>query len=242
MHLQRLCGILVLTLLFTAAWGESRLDRFERDVAQADPPTPTNHDRDRDNDEKGHEPGPEEWSRLSYLRVAKPRQASVPYIPRQCGEPLLPMARVDVAFRIINPDMQACDWRAEGGYGAVALFVNTTRYREAHPADTLDVTEILLANRLSISTDLECAPGLGAFILAGKSTFGRAAVTVPFFYHPRGHPWGAELRLLAGDGMNDVDLAAVANTRYLSLKVGYRTMFSEHMSLAGPYVGMSLQY
>jgi hypothetical protein len=179
---------------------------------------------------------------MSYLRVANPGAGATTYTPRKAGEPLLPLARFDLAYRYIDHDMTALDFRAEGGYGPLALHLSESHYRETRPVDTLDVLEVMASVRLSFQADAEIDPSLGILTLFGNDERSHLAVGLPILIHPHGAPLGLEFRPLWSDRMTDLDIGAYLHTRYLSAKAGYRAMFSTHTSLGGPYFGLTMHF
>jgi hypothetical protein len=180
--------------------------------------------------------GIESWNRMSSDDKDPPLRS------RMLGEAMLPFLRLDAGYQSVRSDVDAWDWRAEGGYGPIGVHVNHTRYRETEPADTLDLVRVFGLYRMSFGSLLEVDLGLGALTMdSGKGENSSSfAVTLPVLLHP----WdfaGLEFRPAWAHNVSDYDLALVTGWRFASVKAGYRWVRTPSYSLDGPYAALCLK-
>ncbi len=165
--------------------------------------------------------------------------------PRQTGEALIPFVRVDLGYQWLKADITAVDVRSEIGHSLLGMEVRHTRYEEEISKDDLNITEIHGLYRMSLGNFVEVDIGLGTLVLEGAETHSGVSMTTPVQVHPV--DWlGVELRpvwsSVAGKDLLDVDASLLFGWRYASLKAGYRWFRSEHQSLDGPHLGVSLRW
>ncbi len=177
----------------------------------------------------------------SWERVAPSQDAPFEVIPRQDGQPLLPIARVDAATMWVSDAIDATDFLAEVGYGPFAAQYAITRYDESDPDDELDVYHVLGLFRLSYGNYVEVGMGFGALTLDGEDSTRRFAFALPVLIHPHEH-LGLEIRPLWSDLADRYDVAGLVTWEHVSLKGGYRWLTGDQESLNGPYIGVSLRY
>jgi hypothetical protein len=175
------------------------------------------------------------WERAAH---AEPSDSEI--VPRELGEPLIPFARVDLAYQNVASDVDAADVRAEGGFGPVGIQGRFTRYWEQTPETILDLGAVFGAYRMSFGAHVEADLGLGVLTMNGEDTTARFSVALPVLVHPGKH-WGVEFRPAWASGVSDYDFALLLSCPYTSVKLGYRWLASQHESLDGPYVGVSLR-
>lgn len=161
--------------------------------------------------------------------------------PREVGDPLIPLVRVDAGYQAVEHGIDALDLRGEAGYGPVAVQGRHTRYFEKGSSDTMSATQAHLLYRMSFGSKVECDLGLGAMVLDGVNTTSGFSFTFPVLVYPSPH-YGVEFRPawanLNGNSVDDYDLALIVGSRSLKLKLGYRWFLSEHQSLKGPQGGV----
>jgi hypothetical protein len=166
-------------------------------------------------------------------------------ISRQTGAPQIPIFRVDGNYQSVESDVDAFDWRVEGGFGPLALGFRRTQYSETSPSDDLDLTQFFGLLRLWFGGEVEVDVGVGALAINGEAENSGLAFTLPISYRPV--DWcGVEFRpvwaTVNGNNTRDYDVGLSLGVRYVCLRGGYRWMESGAASLNGPYVGISVQF
>ena len=161
-------------------------------------------------------------------------------IPRTLGEPLIPFARMDVAYQAVESDVESLDVRGEVGYGPVGIHLDFTRYWEETPADDLNLIRVLGLYRMSLGPHVEADLGFGVLTVRGDETTSKFLFSLPIAVHPSKY-WGMELRPAWADRISDYDVAVMLTRDFVSLKGGYRWVRSPNESLNGPYVGLSVR-
>jgi hypothetical protein len=157
------------------------------------------------------------------------------------GEALIPFARFDLSYQDVESDVDAWDYRLEGGYGPVGLQCNLTHYSEETPEDDLDMLRFYGMYRMSFGTIVEVDLGLGALTIDGNGRDTRFSLTVPVRIYPT--DWlGIEIRPAWADNVTDCDIALLLTAPYVSLKAGYRWVSSPTESLNGPYAGLAVHF
>ena len=234
------------------AWADGTLEAFEADVT--DDPADEARTSDEEDDDVNAWVAAfwgevfREWVELTFVygglgswyRIVAPPEPRFEIAPRRRGEPLIPLARVDLSYQAVEADVQAIHLQTELGYGPLGVHVDATRYREREPDDTLTLIRSLALYRMSLGGRVELDLGLGALTLPGDTTTTRALGSLPLRIHPSQH-WGLELRPSWAERVNDYDLALMLNRDFASLKLGYRWTHSPSESLDGPYVGLSFR-
>lgn len=175
------------------------------------------------------------WERVDSGGAAEPGSAH-----RALGEPLLPFARLDLAYQSVESDVDAMDVRAELGYGPFAAQVDLTRYWEETPSDEMNLLRALAVYRMAFGANVETDLGFGVLTLEGDERTSRFLFSLPVLVHPSPH-WGIEFRPAWADRVSDYDLALLLTRGCTSLKLGYRWLDSPRESLDGPYVGVSIR-
>ena len=162
-------------------------------------------------------------------------------VPREAGEPLIPFVRFDVSYHDVESDVDAYDYRVEGGYGPFAIQFNQTHYSEESPDDELDLFRFYGMYRMSFGTRVEVDLGLGALTIDGNDNDTRFSLTLPVRIYPC--DWfGVEIRPAWADGVTDVDVGLLLTKPYASLKAGYRWVSSPSETLNGPYAGLAVHF
>lgn len=162
-------------------------------------------------------------------------------VPRQIGDPLIPFIRLDLGYRDVESDVEACEWLIQLGYGPFGFQFLQTYFWEDDPEDTLKINQIHGLGRLSISEYIELDLGLGASIMADHIGL---SVTSPLLIYP----WemvGFEFRPVWSSinetPLNDYDLSLALRWYSISLLTGYRWTMSPHDSLNGPKISLSFR-
>jgi hypothetical protein len=178
----------------------------------------------------------------SWARVASDDDCyDLDCIPREMGEPLIPFARFDFSYQDVESDVDANDYRFEGGLGPVGFQFNQTHYKEELSEDSLDLIRLHGLYRMSFGTMVEVDLGLGALTIDGNDRDTRFSLTLPVRIYP--YDWlGVEVRPAWADGVTDWDVALLLSAPYASLKAGYRWVSSPSESLNGPYVGLAVHF
>jgi len=183
--------ILVFAFAFATPALAGKLDDFERDATEGSSDDGGGHDGDYD--DSAYEPPAGAWwvlflpligAEQSYERV-RPGATSLDYLkPRRPGEAVIPFVRADVAYQLVESDVDAWDLRAELGYGPVAVQVRETHYDEDQPSDSLDLVQAHALLRMTIIEELELDLGIGALVVDGADTNAGFSGTIPIVYHP----------------------------------------------------------
>lgn len=161
--------------------------------------------------------------------------------PRNAGEAVIPFARLDIGYQNVESDVEALDWRLEGGYGPIGIHFDRTRYREDNPRDDLALTRVYGLYRMSFGSEVEVDIGLGTLMMDGEMHNDRFSLTLPLLIHPS-ESVGVEFRPAWATNVADYDLALLLGARWASLKLGWRWVRSPNSSLDGPYAGVSLHF
>ena len=177
----------------------------------------------------------------SLYRVTEAEPIDVIVEPRSLGEPLLPFARIDLAYQNLQSDIDALDLRVEGGYGPIGGHFNITRYREQSSSDYVNLVRVMGLYRMSFGSHVESDIGCGTVTLRGEESTTEFLFSLPVLIHPSAH-WGMEFRPAWSSSLADYDLAGLLTVRHASLKLGYRWVASRHESLNGPYGGISVRW
>ncbi len=114
------------------------------------------------------------------------------------------------------------------------------------PPGLLSLTYIHGLLRLSAGNHFEIDPGIGRIELDGTEGNSGFSCTLPVLVHPSKH-LGFELRpttwsKINGNSIRDIDVSILAGTNYMSIKVGYRALYTGAEELSGPYGGLSIRY
>jgi len=160
---------------------------------------------------------------------------------RAPGEPLIPFFRQDVVYQPYTSGVSTLDYRFEAGYAAFAFAVNRTNYMERDPNDSLTLTRIYGAYRMSFGSSVELDLGAGTFYIEGNDQNSYSYFTMPVLIHPW-KMFGFEFRPAWAGNVSDHDMAVLINHRFFSLKLGYRILATHTQSLKGPYFGISARY
>jgi len=165
--------------------------------------------------------------------------------PRRPGDPFIPLIRVDAAYKDIESDIEALDYRLQLGYGPLAFELNGTRFEEESPSDRLDLYRLYGLYRMSYGEVVEIDLGFGGMILDGEDRDSGMSFTIPFLV--RATDWLlVEFRPMWSDingtRIDEYEAGVLLNWKFTSLKAGYRWLESPHESLNGPFLGLSFRY
>lgn len=161
-------------------------------------------------------------------------------VSREAGEAVIPFVRLDVTYQAVRSEVDALDYSIDGGYGPVGLRFNRVHFRERHPDDTMDLTQVYGLYRMSLGRSFEVDLGLGGFSVRGEDN-DRFAFTMPVLYHPSKH-FGFEFRPAWAGNISEYDAGVLLGARFVSLKCGYRWLSGPSLTLSGPYAGLSLRF
>ncbi|MFT5498891.1 MAG: hypothetical protein ACI9TH_004306 [Kiritimatiellia bacterium] len=264
----------IYAILIAAVSGESKLKSFERSAtgksrsqpkaARAPSPEPqsggnTTHADPNiryDRDEAGffHYLGRSVFRGFAwggYERYSDVSPEDVSYVApneyaREAGSPRIPFARLDLSLQEVDSNLEAMNYRLEGGLGPIALQVKRSEFEDKGPDPSrLDITQWHVLYRMSLSPRLEWDIGLGSMELDGGFETSGASITLPIAYHAPKYV-SIELRPawadFEEDDVVDIELAAMLNVKYASLRGGYRWLEAGDIELSGPFAGISLQW
>lgn len=161
--------------------------------------------------------------------------------PRDYGDSLLPLVRVDADYQWVEGDVAAVCGRIEGGYGPFAFQYKRTQFDEEEPDDELTLEQWHVLYRMSLGGGFEVDLGIGRLTLEGDSTLEELSFTVPVLFHPV-PGCGLEFRPAWSDSLTEHSLGLILGTRFGSLTAGYRWLRNETDSLEGPYAGLSFHF
>ena len=177
----------------------------------------------------------------SWERVSEPDSLDLGTTAREIGDPLIPLARIDIAYQDLESDIEALDLRCELGYGPFGAHFDYTQCRGDPASDELELMRAMGLWRMSLGSHLELDLGMGVLEVKGDQRRSEFLISLPILYHPFEH-WGVEFRPAWTDRVDDYDIALLVNQNFVSLKLGYRWVESSSESLHGPYAGISLRF
>jgi hypothetical protein len=170
--------------------------------------------------------------------------------PREVGDPDLPYAAVDLGIQRVSSVQTTTDARAEIGFGAFAVVVRNTRYRETISSTTtggeLSVRQSYGLFRMAPSRTFQLGVGVGESVLSGQRETVGTSLTAPISVCPD-RDWC--LRLLptwnsypGGGKTTEYDWSVAWTQPWLSLRLGYRWVNSGVEVLQGPTAGLTLHF
>ncbi|HLQ25140.1 MAG TPA: hypothetical protein VK138_04595 [Acidiferrobacterales bacterium] len=237
---------------------ESRLDKFEKDIAK--PGTPdkphaqaSSYGSDTDSSDLQKSfisdvletiflvPGKNSMMRIDSTLMESPQGV----IPRQTGDGLLVYARLDTSYQRVDSDISGVDSRLEIGYGAFGLEIRQTRYRDTKINTHLQVDQYHGLYRMSFGNTLEIGLGYGETTFDGTSRNSGHTWATPVLYQPL--PWfGIEYRpswmTINNNEITDNEFAVDVGGRYWAVRGGYRQIKSPTEKIVGPFIGLSLRF
>jgi len=165
--------------------------------------------------------------------------------PRDLGDSLLPIARIDAYLHEATGNVSAKAIRAELGYGALAFQLRQTKYKESNPTDELTLTQLHVLYRMSFGNHVVMNLGLGTFELSGNEKHKTLSMTFPVHVKVNSN-WGWEIKPnyadFNGSTVWDVEGGLLFTKNHLALNLGYRRLSSPEQIIHGPYVGASFFY
>lgn len=160
---------------------------------------------------------------------------------RELGEPLIPFVRLDLGYQRNSSDIHAYDYRLEAGYAAAAFNVGKTRYTEKKPRDSLEISRMYGAYRMSFGPFVEIDWGIGTLKLKGNGRQSFLFLTTPILIRTS-KTMGFEFRPAWAGSIREYDFAGLYSIPFMSVKLGYRQIKTETQSLNGPYLGIAAHY
>jgi hypothetical protein len=237
---------------------ESKLDKFEKDVAKpGDPDKPRTQassygsDADQPDLQKSFigdiletifvVGGKKSMMRIDSSLTESPQGVT----PRRTGDGLLVYARLDTSHQRVDSDISGVDTRVEIGYGAFGFEIRQTRYRDSKINTHLQVDQYHGLYRMSFGNTLEIGLGFGETTLDGASRNSGHTWATPVLYQPL--PWlGIEYRpsrmTINNNEITDNEFAVDLGGRYWAVRSGYRWLKSPNEKITGPFIGLSLRF
>jgi len=165
-------------------------------------------------------------------------------VPRLEGEPLIPMARLDLAYQHIDADLSSLDGRIELGKGPWALQSRMTSFYDRSADERMNFAQFHAVMRLSFGNHFSLNPGVGLVNLSGQDSHWGGSLALPMYWHF--HP-NVGLELINAYGVGDVavddkDYGVLISYKNTSVKLGLRRLISPAVTLSGYYVGLSYRY
>jgi len=262
-----LIGSLFLLFVCTPAQA-GKLDKFEKDATK-DRSSRRDRDHDRDHRDRGHgwPWGPHDYSRrnsdydgfpLAFpmesiqtgaensMELATGQRLSLDLsLMRELGDPVIPYVRLDAAYQDVSSDIEAQDFYAQLGHGALGVDLRFTQFTEEQPRDTLDLLWAHVLGRLSYYKHLEIDIGAGMVQMTGNDRTEGFSFTMAALFYPMDW-WGVELRPtfaeLNSSTLTDIDVSLHLRYSVGGVKFGYRWLKSENLELTGPYAGVVLRF
>jgi hypothetical protein len=224
------------------------LDRFEGDATRMRPPPPAPVSRAGDRSLLGALFAP--FYEATFMAIGWLVQEASDHAfdladTRNAGDPILPEARLDVAYQNVASDIRALSYSLELGYGALGADFRQTHYREDQPKGTLNIYRFHALSRMCAMDNLEVDFALGAVVIQGDKSNAGLSFGLPVRYWYTEYA-GVELQPfwgnIHGTLTSDCDLSALVRFENTSLRLGYRWMESPGQSLNGPCIGLSFRY
>lgn len=266
------CLFLLLSGLMVFSFNTSagKLDDFEQGATKKSKCDPTGRDCDKDDkddkdhkDDKDYEGDADDLSIAGFLadvfvnvfqvggmnswdrvQAVEPDPVPSPVGRRQLGEFTTPFLRLDAVYQDIESDVDAMDYRAELGYGPVAVHYNLTHLNEDDPDDALVLHRLYGMYRMSFGSRFEWDFGAGILTIDGDDRNTGFSFTMPLI--AKFIDWlGAEFRpawsVVNDNNIHEYDLGLLLGKQYANVKAGYRWISAGAESLNGPYAGLSLR-
>lgn len=250
-------AILVFCIQTTLVWA-GKLDDFEKDATKDRPP----QEKPKDSPDEGMGIMGELVEEIFIKGLYYGGQASLwraqcshteeGIICRQKGEPLLPMIRVDLCYQRLQSNLSAIDGMVELGYGPLAISYRGTHFRETdlpdevtNSSDAMNLHEVLALYRVSGTPYFEIDWGLGMVRLEGNDTHSGVAFSMPVKIQPEswlGFNIVPTVNSMDGNALYDIDGSILLTKGFISLRAGYRWLYTEYETLKGPYSGLSLHF
>ncbi len=167
-----------------------------------------------------------------------------PVVKRELGSALLPFVRFDVASQYID-DIDVLDYRAEIGYGPIALHYNRTEFEEEasgdDSSDSMTINRYHGVYRMTLTPNIELGVGLGLLQIDDDDIENEMSLYIPVLMHVSDHV-NCEFQYGYTESIEDVDLALAYSPGFISLKLGYRMLMVSKSDLGGPYAGVALHF
>lgn len=257
---HRTIFVLILTLLFVATPSSycGKLDSFESSVKN-EYSSQNNDNYDNSNNDNDNELANFVFELLYYIalyggsnsfdRVDDSLDNNIESRTelREKGELLIPFFRVDMSYQKNNENISAYDYRLEAGYAAFAVNIQQTLYYEDSINDSLKLSRLYGAYRMSFGTHVEIDLGIGRFDVNGNEKNSYLYVTLPILIHPTPN-LGFEFRPSAGGNYSEIDASIILKSeehlksKDVAIKLGYKKISTSSNSLQGPYVGICAIY
>lgn len=184
--------------------------------------------------------------RTSFLRWSD-EAGKYGLIPRQAGEPMLPMLRFGVDYSQPARHVSRTGFRAEVGFAAFGLEIRQHRYRESRPRDSLDILQAQLLYRMSLGSHVNVNIGAGSFTMSGDYRQSGGMVSLPIVVRLHRDIF-AEARFTSmhsgPKGWQETELSLVYSPGWESLwqvaalRFGYRKFSTNTVALEGPWLGL----
>ncbi len=256
-------SVTILTFVATVPVLGSTLDEFETAATKDDSQQDSHDQKKKDQDKNSSEDSLEsfdffmemldyifyftcEGAKMSYARVGGATDIDPAKIEiRQTGEPTLPFYEIDYKYMRVNSDIIANDVGFELGNGPLGFECHSTFFSETNPKDNLTLTQYHVLLRISPNHSQEYGIGVGTLYLSGNGQHSGFSVIFPIkFYLNRsfGIQFKPTYSWINDNLINDNELSLVLTRKFVSIKLGYRSVDTNGKSLNGPYLGFAWHY
>jgi|GEM_PF-7091065 len=185
----------------------------------------------------------------SFLRAHEKHPELPPGLqPREPGDLLLPMVRLDANYQRVDGRTDGLDLRLEGGYGPLAAEWRRTEFTEDLDdggEDSLVLDQIMARWRMTVTDHVELGFGVGAGKTdAADATYKPAGQLSARFMHESrlGVEWRGAWIETAGRSISDQDLAVLYHFDHIALRAGNRWIDAGPAVLHGPHIGIALSW
>jgi hypothetical protein len=165
--------------------------------------------------------------------------------PRISGENIVPQLRADMTAGNLESNIDLEDYRFDLGYGAIGISHKKTTLTESAPEDKLELRQTILMYRMTLSDKLELDIGAGKYRLDGNNAHTEDAANFSILWNNR-NGYGLEYRLTKANGntleLRDNEASFHYGIKRFSVKIGYRSITSDVISLEGPFAGVAFYH
>jgi hypothetical protein len=185
--------------------------------------------------------GKHSYKRATFKEVTKYNDSKMDVFPREYGEALIPILRLDSSFSTIDKNINSYSLRTEVGFGPFGVGRYNTYFYDKSTKTNLNLKRTYGLYRMSIGDVIEIDFGIGQAAVEGEEENIYNYITLPILFHPT-KEYGLEYRISSAQNIVEEDIALMKKFQYGSIKLGYRILEAGDKKLDGFYLGFSLHY